>query len=1131
MEELFTSITYVATPIGGAVLEGVQPSTASAAGGTQMRVLLSNFLMVDSPSDLRVEMMPGSIPVTVLSVVSSVFGTHVSFIAPPMSPGDATVLFAPVSKVENMVQFAITYVDFSIPKIVGVYPSQGHVTGGTTVTVRLQDYVEINSELDLQIISPSGRMVIESILQTDPTARAMTFQFTTLPASAGTVTMQISPLGRTDVIAAPSFDFVYTTTPMPSAAPTVVHHELDPVNPAEPLVHPNVLSVEGHEKVSVTVEGLGAADPSTIRVVIGETRCAVESVLRAGNVASVTIASPRAVAGRAALLVFAGRFGVPETTTLVASSQVTFVEPISHLTSAAALPAHGSNAGGEAVALVLENVPFGMQSSAFAVSLGGVACEITGLMYEDGVYTLHFKTPTVTTTGLVQGTVTMMSDSEWSVSSPFDFTLIASNQPRVVFAHPTSGSATGGASVRLSVASLQAVVDPADMLVRFGSAVAFVEEVISVADHLTELRITVPPFQCPSRKQECDVKVSVAPIGDELSAATFSFRYTMPHPIVASVVPATARTTGGSRHVVSIKNFPRIFSAAEVGVFMGATNLGHPDSVRFSGDLETVLEITAPPASHGAIGELTLTVAPLLELNQAVEVMLALESESDPVLLSYWPQSGPAGTVFTVNAIIHKYPIRPPGSFDASYANVAGPISPRVLAAFLVDGHMSANNTASVQIISAKIVEGGLKTSDSTTQVMFTMLAPAVGVARVDIAQDVLPVRSLVSFEVEIVDPRTPFVASVSPRVGPLDGGTVLVDIGNFSAATAASAIVVAGRDLCDVTHVATSEWITTLHIQLPPVRAGTTRTVTVLPHPSAATAVSFEYEYRPACDYASFCAAYGMKDASTRLTRLGETLECRYEFCIDPVHDPSPKVVHVDIRDGPRTGGTAVKLTVQDLAAGDKGDVVVFFGRELALIEAFELLANGLVEIAVRTPKMLEAGEVTGTVSSLVSSAKGAPFAFKYHSPAIGAPEILHVTPSECIEGEEVFSHVTLSNIDPKAPSAFSLSPQSTAPIEVVATWASTKLTFRHNCAGAAGDTATTTISVASGGQVAVQTAVVAREMSITSVFPTVSYLGAGVTVRAKVSGLSQPLAASFVAELIDGFCYDASADRRCLC
>jgi len=137
-----------------------------------------------------------------------------------------------------------------------------------------------------------------------------------------------------------------------------------------------------------------------------------------------------------------------------------------------------------------------------------------------------------------------------------------------------------------------------------------------------------------------------------------------------------------------------------VAIFSGATNLGRPAALRYSDAFETVLEIVAPPAPSSA--NLNLKIVPLFDWSKSVALSLLVESESDPAVLSFWPRAGPVGTVFTVSVIIDKYPIRPPGSYDSNYANVAGPVNPRVLVQLFEDG-LLVNRSAGVQLLSSEV--------------------------------------------------------------------------------------------------------------------------------------------------------------------------------------------------------------------------------------------------------------------------------------------------------------------------------------------------------------------------------------------------------------------------------------------
>ena len=141
---MVTSIAYVAAPSGPAILESVTPSTPSAAGGTILTALLSNFPVVSLPAHVAATISQGGVSqggATVLSVTSSVFGTMVRFEAPPLPAGTvlaADVTIAPAAAPSNAASASLAYVDRTQPKIAGVYPVEGPVAGGTVVVVRIQ---------------------------------------------------------------------------------------------------------------------------------------------------------------------------------------------------------------------------------------------------------------------------------------------------------------------------------------------------------------------------------------------------------------------------------------------------------------------------------------------------------------------------------------------------------------------------------------------------------------------------------------------------------------------------------------------------------------------------------------------------------------------------------------------------------------------------------------------------------------------------------------------------------------------------------------------------------------------------------------------------------------------------------
>lgn len=292
-------------------------------------------------------------------------------------------------------------------------------------------------------------MMVDAILNSDPEARTMTLQFTTLRAPAGVVSMTLSPQGKTDPSKAPVFNFTFTSSPTPATEPAVVPHGLDPEQPSATHVHPSTLSRDGSEKVRVTVANMPAGvDLASVRVVIGKTLCPVSSIsVDASRVATLAISSPRGTPGVTSLLVFAGRAGIPSSA-LVATASVLFVDASSYMTAAAALPAHAANTGGEAVALVLTNVPFGTKINSFRLELAGVRCELTGLVPgTNGDTTLYFTSPAVAAAGAVTGTVTMVGDAMYSVSSSFAFSLVEGARARVSFAYPTAASTAGGTKV------------------------------------------------------------------------------------------------------------------------------------------------------------------------------------------------------------------------------------------------------------------------------------------------------------------------------------------------------------------------------------------------------------------------------------------------------------------------------------------------------------------------------------------------------------------------------------------------------------------------------------------------------------------------------------------------------------
>jgi len=197
--------TLFANPIGQANVESAVPSSGSIKGGTRVTVILSNFLIVNVPSDLDIKVggeMASKESVSILS--STQTATQLSFLMPPMADlGKKSLLLIPVVLPSNEAEFELSYTSDRPATVLSMTPEEVYTTGGEIVTGVIANFgfpgitsadVTVSMKMNQGGTGDSEVFLSSFTLSFDDSSQRCTIILTTkaMPTGLATITMQIS---------------------------------------------------------------------------------------------------------------------------------------------------------------------------------------------------------------------------------------------------------------------------------------------------------------------------------------------------------------------------------------------------------------------------------------------------------------------------------------------------------------------------------------------------------------------------------------------------------------------------------------------------------------------------------------------------------------------------------------------------------------------------------------------------------------------------------------------------------------------------------------------------------------------------------------------------------------------------
>lgn len=185
---------------------------------------------------------------------------------------------------------------------------------------------------------------------------------------------------------------------------------------------------------------------------------------------------------------------------------------------------------------------------------------------------------------------------------------------------------------------------------------------------------------------------------------------------------------------------------------------------------------------------------------------------------------------------------------------------------------------------------------------------------------------------------------------------------------------------------------------------------------------VGTKVEYVPACDFDRYCQDMGL---ITNFKTLVEkpNIECSVEFCLDPSLIGVPVILEVLPSEGLKSGGTLVRVRVQNLPAFSLNDVSVNVKSSVSeqiaqVVSLSQTATSSLVssngELAFITPRFTANDEFANVQVSVMISGKRkvASFLFEYLPVITGRAVVSSFTPQSIFDGEQLRCMITLENV-----------------------------------------------------------------------------------------------------------------------
>jgi len=1040
-------------------ITSVSRSVLPLQGGVRVRVMLNNLPIVKTHNDIILQIHDNdtqaglfqTVSIDPVAFLSSETGTVVEFDCPDLSVfGEGAVTVKIWGCPDQKCVSATKNLEVEDPMrvyVVDFAPRFSAIGGGTSIYIRLKGLQNIMQH-ELQIVTPTARLAVDEIVDHDPFSGVTLARFTTLSSDAGIVQMQVVPYGLTSERFSPAFDLVYSASAGSTQVATLTPEVLPVDEPTVLSMFPSSGSVNGGYPVTAYIGPVPAGvSLDSVRVLFaGKLSVPAQISLDQSGTLKLILVAPSHIAGNATLSMFLDGVLFTSQTQTPISSIFSFVSDDGIVILDKAIPAVGPLEGGTPVAVTLKNCPAGLSAASFAIHISGNACAVKMvLQVSSGVCRVYFRTGRMSVPGMKQGTVTLKLPSSKTFSAQFPFRFHqAQTQASISFAFPAEGAARGGTPVLvilqktiLEQVSLEALV------IRVAGAYAAVDNVISLSETSVEIAFLTPAFACA--QVACIQPVEITSLLNPDLELGFDFEYQSQVAYVSEVLPSAVPDTGGSIISVTIRNFPIVYFVDEVEVhFSGLGLVLEPSNIIASGAAMTVLEFKSP--STAGNGMLDVDLVPVFNRDKVVRFPIDVYSLMSPSIVSLAPSSSPSGYATLVSVVIDRYPIRPPGSLDKNFKSIAGP-APAIL---------RINGAVYDGIVEYTMLQGGVRTEDTRTQIAFQFQYDFPGLAHVEIIQDVLPWKTLVRFEVDVFNATMPHLIYAHPTTGVTTGNTVLVDIGNFGLASALDIqqVVAAVDDrLCEVLGIQIFGFVTSLRLKMPNAPRSKTSRVTVSAK-SVSASVSFLFEYADACVYDEYCASVGRIPDVASLSTEEPRIQCDPGLCVNYENLPLPAVLPGVGREGLTAGGDTVVIFVSDLETFKSSDILVSFAGVASPSVSLHMLDHNLARLSIVTPYFPRAGNVGCVVESLHRPSVVALFDFTYYDTPVEAGN-LTFSPPGCFEGETVVFTGTVMGWSPVSLDAtIELNSTNLAnPVSILSDdvikskWLLTKFSFRYTC------------------------------------------------------------------------------------
>jgi hypothetical protein len=945
--------TYLAAP----VVTAITPTIGPLAGGTSVIITGTNFSYATAVDF-------GSNPATGVVVNSS--GTEITVESPAASSAGTVNVTVTTPGGTSSVSPADQFTYVLAPTVTSISPTQGPLSGGTTVTINGTGFTG-SPNVYFGTVQASNVTVVSAtkITCTDP------------PEAAGTVNVTVTDPGGTSATST-NDQFTYTTAPIVTG-----------LSPSQgPIQGGTTVTLTGSNFTGATVVDFGTTAATNVMIVSATEITCVDPAEAAGTV-TVSVTTLGGVSGAASgnqflYLAVPAVTGVSPTagplaggtTVTISGSGFTGATAVDFGTLAATSftinsdkqiaavdPAQGVSTvdvtvigpSGTSTTSPADQFSYVLAPTVTAVNpiagplVGGTTVVITGTGFT-GTPTVDFgSTPAASYTVNSPTQITAVSPAEavgtvdvtvtgpggTSATSTADqFTYVVA--PTVTGVSPAQGAIQGGATITITGTNF--TMSPAAPTVLFGTTNGTNVVVVSA----TQITVTDPAESAGT----VNVTVKTAG-GTSATSAADQFLY-LAVPVVTGVSPAAGPLAGGTTVTIAGTGFTGStvvdfgLTAGTNLVVVSATEITVSDPVGAPGAVDVTVtnpsgtSATSPadqftyeaaptvtgvsPALGPFAGGLTVTitgtnftatpVAPIVDFGTTAATNVVVVSATSITATE------PAGTAGTVDVTV----VQPGGTSATSSADQFTYVpAPMVTSVSPVGGPLAGGTTV---IITGTGFAAGTPTVD-----FGTMAATTVTVNSATQITAVNPAESAGLVNVTVIGPggtsatssadqftylTTPTVAGVLPTVGPAPGGATVTITGTNL--LAASEVLFGTASATIVT-----DTIGQIVVTSPPGTPGTVDVTVVGPGGTSATSAADQYTYVL-----------------------------------------SPIVAGISPTQGPIQGGTTVTITGTNFISG----AVVDFGTTAAT----NVVVVSSTKITAKSP-----AESAGTVNVTVTTSGGA--------------------------------------------------------------------------------------------------------------------------------------------------------------